>query len=250
MNKNLAIITGGVKRIGGEVAINLAKKGFDIVVTYNKSESEAINFSKDISNKFGVACHIYQCDLSDLQNTKKLAQDLFKNHPNCNLLINNASIFSKSKFLQTDILELEKNMNVHLNSPLILSHAFALNSQKNNLANSQIINLIDKNISRYETSYFHYLLSKKSLSEATKMLSLQLAPNIRVNAIAPGYILEPIDNEQIDEKKKESIINKIPLQRKGNVKNIVMSVDFLIENDFVNGQILSIDGGASLNHAG
>ena len=107
--------------------------------------------------------------------------------------------------------------------------------------------MLDKNIARTDTAYFYYLLSKKFLAEFTKMLALEVAPHIRVNGIAPGYVvLETIVRTEYAEK----IITKIPLQKICDIKNIVQTLEFLLENDFINGQILSIDGGASLNHAG
>src|SRR3989338_2017395 len=138
---------------------------------------------------------------------------------------------------------------MHFVSPLILSKEFAKNILKNKIKNAQIINMVDKNIVRYDTKYFYYLLSKKFLAEFTKMLALQLAPEIRVNAIAPGFILNSIDEENTLLETK-SLIEKIPLKKKGEIKNILQTINFLLENDFVNGQILSIDGGASLNHVG
>jgi short-subunit dehydrogenase len=107
--------------------------------------------------------------------------------------------------------------------------------------------MLDKNIARTDTIHFYYLLSKKFLAEFTKMLALEVAPNIRVNGIAPGYI---IPEKNVSAEYVEKTPKLIPLQKIGNVKNIVQTLEFLLENDFINGQILSIDGGASLNHAG
>jgi NAD(P)-dependent dehydrogenase (short-subunit alcohol dehydrogenase family) len=126
-------------------------------------------------------------------------------------------------------------------------HSFNQYVLSQKIADAQIINMLDKNIARYDTEYFYYLLTKKFLAEFTKMLSLQLAPNIRVNGIAPGLILKDKDKSEDNNQK---IIDKIPLKRKGNPENIIQTLDFLINNNFVNGQIISIDGGASLNHAG
>ena len=244
-NRNLALITGGAKRIGCGIAEKLASLGYDIAITYNHSKDEAGVVVDKLMRDYGVSCDAYQLDLLDLEAVEDFSNNFFQTR-NCNLLVNNASIFAQSSFLQDDLENLEKNMNIHLNSPLILSKAFAHQVQEKSLLEAQIINLIDKNIVRYETKYFHYLLSKKTLAQATKMLALQLAPNIRCNGIGPGYILEPIDGVP----KSDKIINKIPLQRKGNIDNIVSALEFLLKNDFVNGQIISIDGGASLNHAG
>lgn len=248
-SKEAALITGGAKRIGREIAFFLASQGYDIAISYNKSAKDAQKLSDEIVKKFGVKCGIFAADLSDEKAAKKLAKDVIKKFPYLNLLINNASIFRKSKFITAPDLELRDNLNLHFISPLILTHEFAKNIAVKKIKNAQVINMIDKNIVRFDTQYFHYLLSKKNLAEATKMLALELAPDIRVNGIAPGFILDPIDGG-LEEEKLKNIVKKIPLQRKGGPKNIVQTVSFLIENDFVNGQIISVDGGASLNHAG
>ena len=249
-NRNLALITGGAKRIGSGIARKLAELGYDVAITCNHSKDDAASLCGEISKDFGVNCDFYSVDLFDLAQVKDFSQEFFSKNKNCNLLVNNASIFERSLFLQDDFDELTRNMNIHLNSPLILSKAFALNTNKEELLNCQIINLIDKNIARFDTGYFYYLLSKKALADATKMLALQLSPTIRVNGISPGYILDAIDGSKDLSEYKERIINKIPLHRKGDLQNIIQTVEFLIKNDFVNGQIIAIDGGASLNHAG
>lgn len=242
---NAALITGGAKRIGREIAILLALKGYDLLISYNNSKKEAEKLAGEIAKKYQVKIEIFKCDLTDTAQAKKLINFAKDNFKNLNLLINNASIFNRSKFLEGHENELLANLNIHLISPLILAKEFAKFAKKN----AQIINMVDKNIVRYDTAYFHYLLSKKALAESTKMLALELAPNIRVNAIAPGFIINPIDNG-ISQNEIEKIIKKIPLEKKGEIKNIVQSVEFLLENNFVNGQIIFVDGGASLNHAG
>ncbi len=248
-SKNAVLITGGAKRIGREIALFLASNGFDIAISYNKSQAEAANLVAEIAKQFAVKCEIFCADLCDEGDAKKLIRDVLKKFPYLNLLINNASIFNKSKFFAASENELQDNLNIHFISPLILAQQFAKNVVAKDLKNAQIINMIDKNIVRFDTQYFCYLLSKKNLAEATKMLALELSPHIRVNGIAPGFILDPIDNGLAPEVMK-NIIKKIPLQRKGEAENIVQTVEFLLKNDFINGQIISVDGGASLNHAG
>jgi NAD(P)-dependent dehydrogenase (short-subunit alcohol dehydrogenase family) len=118
-----------------------------------------------------------------------------------------------------------------------------------NLPQAQIINMLDKNIARFDTSHFFYLLSKKFLAEATKMLALELAPHIRVNAIAPGFILSSV-NENNPQAEQEKISKIIPLKHIGNPTHITSALGFLLDNKFITGQIIFVDGGASLNHAG
>lgn len=248
-NTKAALITGGAKRIGREIAIFLASQGYDVALSYNKSAQDARELADEITQKFAVKCEIFAADLCDEKSAEKLAEDVIKKFPHLSLLVNNASIFRKSKFFAAPQSDLIDNLNIHFIAPLILAHEFAKNVAVNKIKDAQVINMLDKNIARFDTQYFHYLLSKKNLAELTKMLALELAPQIRVNGIAPGFIIEPVDGG-VEEEKLQNIIKKIPLQRKGDPKNIVQTVRFLIENDFINGQIISVDGGASLNHAG
>lgn len=246
MSDNCALITGSAKRIGREIALFLAKKGFDIAISYNKSEKEALELKKQIE-EFNVSCEIFQANLCQKSEAQKLIKEVLLKFPKLNLLINNASIFSKSTFFDEE--NFNDNFAVHFFAPHALSLEFAKNAKNNSLKNAQIINICDKNVARYDTKYFYYLLSKKLLAEFTKMLALQLAPEVRVNGVAPGFILEDIFMQENQEIAK-NVISKIPLKRKGSPENIVKTINYLIENDFVSGQILSVDGGASLNHAG
>jgi NAD(P)-dependent dehydrogenase (short-subunit alcohol dehydrogenase family) len=247
--KKAALITGGAKRIGREIAIFLAKQGYDIAVNYLSSKSEALDLAKEIKKKYSVNCEIFKSDLADLKQNQKLIDDVFECFPHLNLLVNNASIFNKSNFLSESKENIKKNLNIHFLSPLFLSQEFAKKISLNLAKDHQIINIIDKNSVRYDTQYFSYLLSKKNLFELTKMLALQLSPNIRVNGISPGFILDPID-QNLSKDEIEKMIKKIPLKRKGNPENIIQTVDFFLKNNFISGQIISVDGAASLNHAG
>jgi len=246
-NNNTALITGASQRIGKEMAISLAKRGYNLVIHYNKSKEQALRLIEELKNNYRIDGATIDGDLNDKSSTKRIADFMFKNFPNWNLLINNSSIFHKSKFLNDLDEEFEKNLNIHLTSPLYLSHFFAKNVIAKKIKNAQIINMLDKNIARIDTINFYYLLSKKFLAEFTKMLALEVAPHIRVNGIAPGLIISDVN---ADEDYIKKIPKLIPLQRIGDTKNIVQTLEFLLDNDFINGQILSIDGGASLNHAG
>lgn len=250
MKNSAVLITGSAKRIGREMAFTLAAKGFDIAIHYNNSKAEALKLADEIKNKFKVKSEIFYCDLQQPTTVKKLAMDVIKKFPNLNLLINNASIFRESKFLTAPENELLDNLNTHFISPLILAKEFAKHVIANKIKAAQIINIVDKNIVRFDTNYFYYLLSKKNLAELTKMLALELAPHIRVNGIAPGFILNSVNAKDVSEEYVQKLVKKIPLHKKGDVKNICQTIEFLLANDFISGEIIFVDGAASLNHAG
>lgn len=244
-NAGTALITGGAKRVGKEMALDLAKKGYDLVISYNSSKDDADDLVKEISRNFNVKCEIFQADLTNQEAAKKLANFMVSNFSNWNLLINNASIFNKSQFTSGSELEMFNNINLHLISPLFLSKEFAKNIQSKSIENAHIINMVDKDIMRYDSTHFYYLLSKKSLGEFTKMLSVELAPKIRVNGIAPGFIINSV-NCKDPEAETKYLKSKIPLKSQGGTKSIVKALDFLLNNEFITGQIIFVDGGASL----
>lgn len=245
-----AIITGGAKRLGRDMALCLAKMGYDLLIHYHNSELDALELKNKISQEFSVKCTIFCCDLSDISGAEKLSDEISTNHTNSSLLINNASIFYQSNFLEETKEDFAKNFNLHFMAPMLLSKAFAKIAIKNKIPNAQIINLLDKNIARFDTAYFHYLLTKKFLAELTKMLALQLAPHIRVNGIAPSGGFNDTINSKNPAAELEIFAKINPLKRALLVKNILQTLEFVVSNDFLNGQIISIDGGSSLNHAG
>ena len=246
-SRGTALITGGSKRLGAVMATELAKMGYDIVIHYNISSKDAKILQKNIK-EIGVECSLVQADLLDSMQVYEMVKKMRKNFKNWNLLINNASIFSRSNFVGSSVEELRTNMALHLEVPMILSKEFYANCISREVRGN-VINMIDKNIVRYDTKYFAYLMSKKALAEFTKVAAMELAPQVRINGIAPGFILNSV-NGAGKEDESEKIIARIPLQKKGDEKNIIQALQYLLANDFVTGQIMFVDGGASLNHAG
>ncbi len=232
-----ALITGGAKRIGKDIAVYLAENGFDIALHYNTSKAEAEEVSKEIKSK-GQNCILFQCNLSNIKDALSLIEKVKQSFSSLSLLINNASIFEKRSFLETDIDFFDSTFNTNFKAPFFLSQGFA-----KNFKSGHIINLLDTNITRDRTKYFIYNLSKKMLSEFTKMSAAELAPDIRVNAIAPGPILPP-SNDGKEYLERE--MNSVPLKRWGTISEILQSIDFLLKNEYLTGQCIFVDGGEHL----
>ena len=236
-NKKSALITGGAKRIGKAMALHLAESGFDIALHYNTSKADAQIVAKEIKTK-GQNCILFQCNLSNTNNILTLIDKVKQSFPSLNLLINNASIFENKSFLKTDLSFFENHLNINFKAPFFLSQSFA-----KSIKEGHIINLLDTNITRDRTKYFVYNLTKKMLYEFTKMAAAELAPGIRVNAIAPGPILPPLN------KGKECLehdLFSVPLKRWGMIPEILQSVDCLLKNEYLTGQCIFVDGGKHL----
>ena len=235
--KPAVLITGGANRIGKALGLHLAALGFDIALHYNTSTKDAQNTASEIRSA-KIRCEMFGCDLTDTAKTSHLIGDVKKKFPRLNLLINSASAFGKSNLDLNSLGRINQDIAIHFKAPFILISEFARLCQR-----GQIINFLDTNVSKHKTAYTTYLLAKKSLENLTKLAAVELAPHIRVNAIAPGLILPPVSqtNSYLDR-----LAKKIPLKRKGNHTNITQTVDFLVQNNFLTGQTIFVDGGEHL----
>ena len=235
--KGTALVTGAAKRIGAYVALHLAQEGYQIALHYHRSKAEAMSTAKVIY-KTGVRCELFCCDLSDEIQTLKLVPQVFKAFPNLNVLVNSASIFIPNQFGAADLTLFKAHWEVNFKAPYILTAEFARLVKK-----GQVINFVDANAVKHKTKYADYLMTKKALLEFTKMAAVQWGPGIRVNGISPGMILAPVNNQPDDRLKRA---RQIPLQKTGSSLNILQTVQFLLENDYLTGQIIANDGGESL----
>jgi NAD(P)-dependent dehydrogenase (short-subunit alcohol dehydrogenase family) len=154
------------------------------------------------------------------------------------LLINNASVFEKGYLKDTSPELFDRQINVNLRAPFFLIRDFARISSKGN-----IINFVDTRITSNKSDFSAYSLSRKGLWDLTQMAALEFAPGIRVNAIAPGVTLPP-ENE--NENYLQKLAENIPMKRPGGIEPIVKSIDYIIENDHLTGQLLFADGGENL----
>jgi len=231
-----ALVTGGAKRIGRSICIKLAEMGFTIALHYNTSKRDATSLANEI-HSMGGQCSLFKCNLFNENETLSLISKIKKKHKDLNLLINNASIFEKSNIKNITQKSIQKHFSLHLNAPMLLTKEFALQCSK-----GQIINMLDTNVTKNNTKHLTYLLSKKSLLEFTKHAALELAPKFRVNAIAPGFILTPENKSEGTARSSKDI----PLRKKGRSQNIDLTIQFLIQNTYVTGQVIYVDGGEHL----
>jgi len=232
-----ALITGGAQRLGQAMALCLAARGYDLVIHYHRSEAAAHALQAEVA-EFGARASLIQGDLSQRSFLEGLLQQALAAEPGLNLLINNASAFYPKTLLETDLETLDVFFDLHLKAPLVLTRDFARAGLQ-----GQVVNLIDTQVQKYPVQYAPYILSKKALSELTLLSAKSLGPEIRVNAIAPGYILKPVAGNPDD---AEHWLQRTPLQRIGQITDITQALESLLDNPFLTGQILWVDGGARL----
>lgn len=234
-----ALITGASKRIGRSVAEHLAAKGWNIVVHFNHSEKEAKNLVDSLIAKFSNQKFlIKKADLSKINDVQSLIKSTTAEIGKIDLLVNNASVFDASYLKETSVELFDMQVNVNFKAPFFLTRDFAEYCKEGN-----VINFVDTRITSNKSNFAAYSLSKKALWEFTKMAALELSPKIRINAIAPGVTLPPEDE---DENYLNNLAQNIPMKKPGGIEPILQSVDFILENNHLTGQLLFADGGENL----
>ena len=241
MNKTI-LITGAAKRIGREMAKAFFDRGWDIVIHFNNSIEDARSLADQMNAQRNKSALIIQANLDHAKDIEKLADLALSKNGRIDALINNASTFYPTPIGTFTEDNWEALMGSNLKAPLFLIQAFCEELKKNS---GFIINVTDINVDKALINHSIYLAAKSGLQTLTRALAKELAPDIRVNAIAPGAILEPPNVEWTIEQKNK-IINSVPMARMGTEKDIVDAAIYLSEAEYVTGQILNIDGGKSL----
>ena len=236
--KTYALITGGSDRIGKAVAIHLAKQGYHLVLHYNSAKEKAENLQMHIESTYKVKVELLQINFLEENDFDHIFEDFKKKNITIEVLVNCASDFIPSSFNEQGSELFDKEMTINLKIPYLLTKAFARVFGKGN-----IINFVDTKVAKNKTVHLDYILSKKLLKDFTKISAVELAPNIRVNAIAPGLILPP---EGKDESYLLNLAKDIPLKTIGNLDEILKAFQFILDSYFFTGQILYIDGGEHL----
>ena len=230
------LITGAARRIGREIAIALAKDGWNVALHHNSTPATSV--MKELK-KFRIKSVAIKANLQDAASAKKLMQAACKELGQISLLINNASIFEKVSFAKTSEDIFDRHMNIHLKAPVFLSQEFAKQTK-----NGQIINILDSNINANKNMHFIYQISKKSLAELTKHLAIELGPDIRVNAVCPSSVAGYTDNIDQDLLKKR--LQKAPLKKFSGAEAICNAILYLDNADYSTGQFIFSDGGEHL----
>jgi NAD(P)-dependent dehydrogenase (short-subunit alcohol dehydrogenase family) len=241
MSKKAALVTGSAIRLGKAIAIALAKDGYDIALHYNSSIS-AVEETKAEIEALGVQCEAFQLNLRQVGDMPQLFDEVLSAFPHLSVLVNSASAYTQATIEKTSPSIFDKQFDVNIKAPFFLTQNFAKAVKKGN-----VINIIDNKMAFNQNNYAAYLLAKKTLVEFTKMAAIEYAPNIRVNGLAPGVVL-PAGTRSPEY--IEWRIQGIPLKMQGTTQHITDGILSLLQNTFVTGQILTVDGGESITNTG
>ena len=237
------IVTGGAKRIGRKIAIDLGKIGWEVAIHYNKSNKDAAEVVEKIEKGGGRAVAIH-AKLDKKEGIKNLFEAATSSLGPINCLINNASVFEHDTLETVTTKSWDKHINTNLKAPVFLIKEFA-KSLPNNLSGN-VINLVDQRVWNLTPYFLSYTMSKTGLWALTQSLALALAPDIRVNAIGPGPTL-PSPRQTITQFAQQCAAT--PLSRGTPPQEISNAVQFILSNQSLTGQMIVLDGGLHLGWA-
>jgi pteridine reductase len=232
-----ALVTGGAKRLGRAVCLALAEQGADIVIHYHSSEKEADKLAEEIQ-ELGSGAWRIKADLSRPETAGQFFSEVLDTVGPLDYLINSASIYPKGTLDTLTIEDLNTNMSLNAYAPALLVRAFAEQQRE-----GVIINFLDSRIADYARYHVPYNISKRVLFAFTRMMSLEYAPLVRVNGIAPGLILPPPGSGPGN---LENLAYTVPLEKTGTIEQITDTVLFLLANEYITGQVIYVDGGRHL----
>lgn len=238
----VALITGGARRIGAEIVQQLHQAGYNIALHYRDSASEAEALANALNQQRAASVKIFSADLNDLSALQHLADQTIYSWGRVDVLVNNASTFYATPVGSVTEQNWNDLMGSNLKAPFFLAQALAGELKKNN---GCIINIADIHAQRPLKSHPVYCAAKAGNIMLTQSLARELAPEVRVNGIAPGAILWP--EQQNDLTDQQNILDKIPLQKSGSATDIARAVLFLAKDaPYITGQIIAVDGGRGI----
>jgi pteridine reductase len=244
MTRKVALITGAARRIGAAIAKKLHAEGANIVIHYRHSAQDALQLCEALNTLRNNSATVISADLSDIDAVTALAQKSVDVWGRLDALINNASSFYPTSIGQSSPEQWQDLFDSNLKAPFFLAQALAAELKNNQ---GCIINMADIHADRPLKEHTIYCCAKAGNTMLTKSLARELAPEVRVNGIAPGAIMWP--EETLSSSAKNEIVERTALKRAGCESDIADTVNFLVNHaPYITGQILPVDGGRTLSN--
>ena len=244
LSGSTVLVTGGAVRIGRAICTLLSARGATVVIHYNRSGSKAAELAALLAQSGGSAFTV-QGDLSDGDTCARIVEEAVSVAGRLDGLVNNAAIFHKCSFLDTEPAEIDCELAVNYEAPVRLMRAFA-GYRASNCEGSEragIVNMLDRRIAGHDTDCVPYVISKKMLAAYTREAALALAPGISVNGVAPGAVLPPPGEGAAYVR---DYAGPVPLECDCTPRDVAEAVCGLLESDVMTGQIVFVDGGQHL----
>lgn len=240
----VALVTGGARRVGAEIARTLHEAGMNIVLHYNASEEDAVQLCKQFNQQRDRSAVAVRAALQEQESDKILIKQATEAWGRLDVLVNNASRFYRTLVGKVTDYAWEDLMGSNLKAPFFLAQAAAPALSE---VNGSIVNITDIHGERPLRDYAVYCLTKSGLLNMTKVLAKELGPNVRVNAVSPGAIIWPEGENTLSDEEKNKIIKETVLKRAGSPADIARAVLFFVRDaEYVTGQVLDVDGGRTL----
>jgi NAD(P)-dependent dehydrogenase (short-subunit alcohol dehydrogenase family) len=233
----VALITGSSKRIGRETAVELGRRGARVAIHYRSDEPGARETLRLVESA-GSSGEVFRAELTDVREVDAMFSKLETSMGRLDILVNNASAFDAATFTETTPELWDVQMNSNAKAPFFMAHRAArlmLNQEQ-----GKIVNLVDVAGDTIWPGYLAYSVSKAALIAVNRGLAKTLAPKVQVNGVAPGPVLFP---EHYTQDQKHLAIDRTLLKRAGSARDIVSAIVFLIENDYITGEVIHVDGG-------
>ena len=237
-----ALVTGGARRVGAAIARELHKAGARVLLHYRGSEAEAAALAAELNALREGSAATVKAELLAPIAPKALVAAALERFGRLDLLVNNASSFFPVPLGSIEASHWEELIGSNLRAPLFLSQEAAPQLAR---GKGSIVNIVDIHAERPLKGYPVYSIAKAGLAALTRALALELAPDVRVNGVAPGAIAWPEDG-QFDPEERKRILAGTPLGRVGTPEDIAQAVHFLACAPYVSGQIIAVDGGRSI----
>jgi len=236
----IALVTGGAKRVGRSIVLALAERGAEVVLHYRDSQLEAQEVLSLIKKAGGKPVAV-QGDVSVAADVDRIVETAMQAFGRIEILVNNAAIFYRTPFDSLNEADWDRLLDVNLKGPFLLCRRIgAIMLQQRQ---GKIVNLADIAGQKVWAEYLPYSVSKAGVIALTIGLAKALAPHVHVNAIAPGTVLLPDGTCRLEQ---ERAVRRVPMDRLGSPDDIARAVVYLVENDFISGEILRVDGGQHL----
>jgi pteridine reductase len=237
--RKVALVTGAATRVGSAIAVALAEADHDVLVHYHQN-ADGAQRTKGLIHAAGGRCEVFSADLSKPTQARQLVDDAIQTMGRLDTLVSSAANFERLPFDDVDGDAWSRAMDLNVTASFHLAHQASAELRQRQ---GSIVFITCSSVTTPMRNYLPYVVSKGALHQLMRVLSLELAPEVRVNAVAPGTVLPP---ESMTEAQLNRLRSRIPLARFGSAEEIASAVVFLTRSDFVTGQQLTIDGGRSL----
>ena len=239
----VALVTGAARRIGSEIVRLLHAQGMNVVLHYHNSSHAADDLAMELNKSRANSVTAIKLDLTDTSELNSFKQSVLNCWGRLDVLINNASTFYSTPVQQATIQQWNDLIDINLKAPMFLAKEFSDELIKHK---GSIVNIVDIHGDRPLKEHTIYSVAKAGLIMLTKSLARELAPNVRINGVAPGAIMWPENDGSADI--QQHIIDRTALKRKGTPKDIADTVWFLSQSSYITGQIINVDGGRTLSN--